>query len=141
MTRLIRPAGWRVCCRVRSSSKLRVALREVSLGAAAAAAWAPAGAGVAPAAPCGWAAAWAAWAWAACAVAPGGVLLVAPGMPCGPSAVLLFSLTCSLRSFGGSPLNSSRASSVTEKSMSTVTSALTRPWPVSGSSNSRMRWL
>ncbi|MCW0379891.1 hypothetical protein NB697_002737 [Xanthomonas sacchari] len=80
-------------------------------------------------------------------VAPGwpgalpGELLVAPGAPCGPLVLVLLSLTCSLRSFGGSPLYSSRASSTTEKSMSTFTSGLTRPGPVIGSSSSRMRWL
>ena len=47
-TRRTRPAGWRVCCSVRSISKLRVALLLVStgaagFGAAAAAAFGPGG--------------------------------------------------------------------------------------------------
>lgn len=33
-----------------------------------------------------------------------GLLLVAPGGPCGPVALVLVSLTCSLRSLAGSPL-------------------------------------
>jgi hypothetical protein len=78
---------------------------------------------------------------AGAAAGPGGVLLAAPGTPCGPATLLVFSLICSLRTFCGSPLYSSRASSVIEKSMSTLTSGLTRPAPVIGSSSSRMRWL
>jgi hypothetical protein len=66
---------------------LRVALRELVPVAAAVAV---PGSGV-PSACCS-------------ATAPGGVLLVAPGMPCGPSPAVVFSLTCSLRSFCGSAL-------------------------------------
>jgi len=40
---------------------------------------------------------------AGAAAGPGGVLLAAPGTPCGPGVVVLFSLVCSLRSFCGSP--------------------------------------
>ena len=115
VTRRTRPAGCRVCCSVRSISKLRVALLLVSTGAA--------GLG------------------AAAAFGPGGVLLVAPGTPSGPVPATVFWLTCSLRILAGSLAKVSRASSVTEKSMSTATSAFTRPGPVSGSSSSRMRSL